>query len=497
MGGVRRALAFSLIERYALLVIGLAGNMLLARLLTPEEIGLYSVTLAVIGIAQVLRDFGIGTFLIQLKEVRPAQVHTAFTMSLLLGGGLFLLAFIAAPYVAAFYHSAELTTVMRVGSANFVVLAFCAVPLAMMRRRMEFKRLAAIALAATVMGTVVTVALAALSWGALCMAIGALVTNVITAAAAWMYESRSTSVKLGLSEWRSLLSFGAQSSSASIITSVSVDINDLALGKILGFAPVAMISKAQGIMNLFHRDMMSAIKNVALPAFAQAARTGATMESPYIMAVAMLTAVAWPFYAFAALYAHELVMVLFGPQWGEAVRLVPVFCLAGAIAAAALLVPSLMVACGRIDLSVRAEIVFQPLRALIVVASALTWKSLLACAIAFAVGMVAYLPIMYFAKQRCVPSDWRRLASALGKSVLVTALALPVPAWLAHRFGGEAGLFHNLVLLAIAGCTLGIGWVVAVVAVNHPLAADAVFARVLGPFARCIRSIKQAASRTR
>ena len=69
MTSVRRALAISFAERYALIVLALAGNMLVARLLTPEEIGIYSVSLAVIGIAQVLRDFGIGSFLIQEKEI--------------------------------------------------------------------------------------------------------------------------------------------------------------------------------------------------------------------------------------------------------------------------------------------------------------------------------------------------------------------------------------------------------------------------------------------
>jgi O-antigen/teichoic acid export membrane protein len=67
MTSVRRALAISFIERYALIAISLASNILIARLLSPEEIGLYSVSLAVIGIAQVLRDFGVGGYLIQEK----------------------------------------------------------------------------------------------------------------------------------------------------------------------------------------------------------------------------------------------------------------------------------------------------------------------------------------------------------------------------------------------------------------------------------------------
>ena len=69
MTSVRRALALSLVERYLTLAIALGSNMVLARLLTPDQIGVYSVSLAVIGLAQALRDFGVGSYLIQEKVV--------------------------------------------------------------------------------------------------------------------------------------------------------------------------------------------------------------------------------------------------------------------------------------------------------------------------------------------------------------------------------------------------------------------------------------------
>ena len=85
MTSVRRALLFSLLERYALTVLAFASNVLLARLLTPSEIGVYSVCMAVVGIAGVLREFGIGSYLIQKREVTRAHLGTAFGLSLVLG----------------------------------------------------------------------------------------------------------------------------------------------------------------------------------------------------------------------------------------------------------------------------------------------------------------------------------------------------------------------------------------------------------------------------
>ena len=93
MTSVRRSLAITFIERHLLIALSLGSNILLARLLTPEEIGLYSVNLAFIGIAHMLRDFGISNYLVQARELRSTDVRTCFGISLLLGGALFLLLF--------------------------------------------------------------------------------------------------------------------------------------------------------------------------------------------------------------------------------------------------------------------------------------------------------------------------------------------------------------------------------------------------------------------
>ena len=61
MSTVRQALAFSFLERYLTLAIALGSSMVIARLLTPAEIGVFSVTMAFVGIAQVLRDFGVAS----------------------------------------------------------------------------------------------------------------------------------------------------------------------------------------------------------------------------------------------------------------------------------------------------------------------------------------------------------------------------------------------------------------------------------------------------
>ena len=124
MSGVRRALVFSFAERYALIIINLASNLLIARLLTPAEIGVYSVTLAVMSIAQTLRDFGVASYLIQEKELTDDHVRTALGVTLVIGVGLALVLAGAAPWVADFYREPRMRNLVWLASLNFLLLPF-------------------------------------------------------------------------------------------------------------------------------------------------------------------------------------------------------------------------------------------------------------------------------------------------------------------------------------------------------------------------------------
>lgn len=181
MASVRRALALSLIERYLLLVLALGSNMALARLLTPEQIGIYSVSMAVLGLAQALRDFGIGSYLVQVRELNEEKAGTAFSLTMGLGATLFLVTLAAASFVGDYYGDARVTATLRICALNFLLLPLTTVPMALLRRAMQFKRLLYTTIAAAVVGAAVSVGLALLGGGVSALAWGAVAGNAATA----------------------------------------------------------------------------------------------------------------------------------------------------------------------------------------------------------------------------------------------------------------------------------------------------------------------------
>lgn len=478
MASVRRSLAIAFIERHLMIALSLGSNMLLARLLTPEEIGLYSVNLVFIGIAHMLRDFGISNYIVQAPQLSRAEIRTAFGISLLLGGTLFLALCLAAPLIADFYDDPRLTDTLRLCALIFLVLPFNSVPSSLMRRDMQFQRLVYITLTAAVAGTSTTLVMAWMGAGPNSMATGAVVTSVVTAIGTYTARADFRGLLPSLASWRPIANFGGQSALTSVVTSISMDIHELAAGKVLGFAPVAMLSRAQGLMNIIHRDLMSAVRGVAYPAFARTFRNGGDVEAQYVQAVVNMTALAWPAYGLLAIHSADFIHIMFGNQWTAAAPLVPFFCLAGSFATLTSLVSSQLMAIGRIDLVTRTELIVQPARAAVLVTSLLLLQSTTVFAISFLLVTAASVPVIYGFKSSAVTVQFGPLFKGLARSAACTALPLAVAATVRALCGGEDGRVGIAALAASAAAAILV-WFVAVSLFKHPLSSEALYRRSL------------------
>ncbi|MFY7863793.1 oligosaccharide flippase family protein [Roseateles sp.] len=478
MSSVRRSLAIAFIERYLLIAVSLGSSMLLARLLTPEEIGLYSVNLVFIGVAHMLRDFGISNFLVQAPVISRTEIRTAFGISLLLGGLLFLALCLAAPLIADFYKDPRLTDTLRICALNFLILPFNSVPSALMRRDMQFQRLVYITLTAAVLGTLTTIGLAFIGTGPNSMAIGALVTSTVTAIGTYAARADFRGLLPSLSNWRPIANFGGQSALTSVVTSVSMDMPELVAGKVLGFAPVAMLSRAQGLMNMIHRDLISAVRGVAFPAFARTFRAGGDVEAQHVQSVVNMTALAWPAYGLLGIHAADFIHIMFGAQWTAAAPLVPVFCLAGAFAALSALTSSQLMAIGRIDLVTRTELIVQPAKAAILVATLLVTQSMTAFAFAFLLANTASIPLIYWFKARAMPIQFRSMGKGLVQSAACTLGPLLIALTFSTVYRDEGGRIGPA-LLAASLASAGLLWFVGISLFKHPLSGEVLYRRSL------------------
>ncbi|MDR7272414.1 O-antigen/teichoic acid export membrane protein [Pelomonas saccharophila] len=468
MSTVRRSLGFAFLERYLLIALQLLSFTLLARLLTPQQIGLYSVSMALVSMAQVVRDFGLANYLIQRKELSPEDVGSALGLSLLLGGGLFVGINAAAPWIAGFYSDASLARIVGIISINFLILPFNSISIALLRRDMRFDALMRINVSAATVGCFTTLGLAWAGVGSASLAWGEIASSLTMAAGVSLAGAWGRLVRPQLSRWRDILGFGGPVTAANVVTSVSMDINDLAVGKMLNFGQVAIASRAQGLMNLFARDIMGTVRSVAYPAFSRVHREGGALEQRHVQSLAAVSAVAWPFYGFVGLFALEVLRLMFGPQWDASAPLVPIYCAAGAVSVLNSLVPTVMLAAGHSKLVALADLIIQPVKALLLVGVLWWWRALEPLALGFLAMAIVAVPYFYAFKQRCLPSDFRAIARELSRNALLALICL-LPSALAAAWLRPAG--EALALPTWLGCAAltSLLWLAGLKLLGHPL----------------------------
>src|SRR3546814_1604286 len=139
---------------------------------SSDLFGTFAVASAVVTLAAVLQDFGVGNYLVQEKSLERRKLETAYSVAFAIAWPLGIALFLARDAIAAWYGEPELAPVIGVLSLTFVAMPFGTPPLAMMRREMQFGRLYALGVAGAGMTAAVSLALALTGGGALSLAIG-------------------------------------------------------------------------------------------------------------------------------------------------------------------------------------------------------------------------------------------------------------------------------------------------------------------------------------
>lgn len=461
---IRRSLAFSFLEKYASTALNLVSTLVLARLLSPEEIGIFSVGAAMVGMMHALRDFGVTNYLIQEREVGREKLRTAFTVTLGLSWLFALILLAASGWAADFYEEPGIRQIIWVMAANFALIPFGSPILALMRRELQFGRLAAIQLTSTVVNVSVSILLAALGFGFMSLAWASLAGVVATSSLAFLSRPHAFLFKPGFAEWRSVLSFGGYASGNAMIGDLRQTAPDLIIGRLLGFEAVGLHSRALGLLHIFNKLIFEGLQPVLLPALSEKVRRGEDLREVYLRAMEYITVLYWPFLAFLGLMADPIIRILLGDQWLAVTPLVQIYCGISAIGFPAFLTQPILIAMGQIRETLKISMIMLPISLVIVFIGSLHSLIVLAWLgyISGTIGILVTLAIV----RRHVPFSLGALARHVRRSALVTVIAATVPATVLMWTGWQPTVPIPAFLTAAAGFT-GM-WLLALFAVRHP-----------------------------
>lgn len=464
---IRKALAYAFTTRYFALAIQFAATIILARLLTPTEIGIYSVGAAIIMIAQTLRDFGTSTYIIQERELSRERLATAFTVTVIVAWSIAASLWVIAEPAARFYVEPGVRSVLQVMALNFLLLPFGSISAAMLRRDMSFQAIMYIGIASTLAHSGSSVLFAWLGWGFISLAWGAVCGSIVSVVGAMIANPRNFMFRPTLSERQRVLSFSLKSSISSIAAEAGHSAPDMVLGKTLGMEATGLFSRAMGYVQLFERLLQDVLRSVMLPYLAEAERSGANVSQKLKLALDNIVTVSMFIIALTGILAEPLILLLFGNQWLDAIPLAQILCIAMILRCAAPTVAAALVASRRIDLVMRASIASTILKFLLLMLG--STQGLIYAAIGYAAAEGLSVCILLLACSRCGLITLRACLSSYAQALpptfagLLPATAIILmletktdPAWLLFYLG--------LTGLLSAAC-----WIATLYATRSPL----------------------------
>jgi O-antigen/teichoic acid export membrane protein len=468
--GVRRAIGIVSLTRAAVFLLSFGTVVIVSRLLTPAEIGIFSVSVAVIGLAHVFRDFGVAHYLIQLKEVTRANKRAAFTVTLIFSWAIGLLLLLLQPFAAEFYGNPGIGNVLLLLAVNLAILPFGAPLRTLLQRDMQFGKLAVVQLSNHLVQSGTTVATAWLGASYMSMAWGSIagnVTNVIVLLVISPKGALDWPTRHGL---REVLAFGSKATVASLADATGGAAPDLILGRTLGFADVAFYSRAKGLISMALDQLMYIVRSVYGPAFAKGFREGKDPAILYAQTVGLLLGLTVPIIALLGLLSPYLIAWLFGPQWERSAPLGSMFCAFALITAPFTLAGTSLIATGRVGAMMRARLWVEGARILVMFSSLLAPLE----------AVVALLGLVYLVEgglyMRALRSATGLTVGALWVSIwrsyalIVPTLVGPLLVIVVARIAYPLGDFW---LLAVASTLAFAGWICGLHMLAHPLKNEA------------------------
>lgn len=484
---VRRALRVTTLATAANFFLSLTSVIVVSRLLKPDEIGVFSVAVSLVAYTHILRDFGVGQYFVQLRELTREHLRAGFTVMLLTSWAVAAVLVMARGPASSLYAHAGLADIFTVLALNFVILPFGTPILSVLKREMQFGRVAIVSVANSVVQVSVTIATALAGESYMSMAWGSIagnVTNVVMLSLMRPEFALLLPTRKGL---RTVLSFGSKASGGSLVGELNSSGPDLILGKTLGFEAVANFSRATSLNNMILGKVNEIIGQIFFPAFAKAIREGHPPASIYCDAIKLITGVIVPLLGVLTVLSQPLIIFFFGPQWHEAAYLAIFLCLYQLIRAPIAFAGNALMAGGHAGAVLRSEGITQVASLSILMLS--IWLNLEHVVYLLLIARLINLASFTKALAHHYQVTPTQLARAVSPSYLLLPAVVAGPALVLLVTHSGSLPAQPIVQISIAGLLAAVGYIAALRIGRHPIREELIrlappLGRILGPVHR-------------
>ena len=362
-----RGAAWTGFERIANQMVGFVVSIVLARLLLPSDYGVVGMLSVFLSISQLFIDAGFSSALIQKKDRTDADFSTVFWCNLAISSVCYLILFIAAPWIAEFYHMSVLNSLLRVLGLVLVINAAYTIQVTRLTTILDFKTQAKVSFSNCILSGTVGITMASLGFGPWALVSQSLFTSTFSCIAYWFLTKWHPQFLFSKESFRRLFAFGSRILAASCLHTLYTNISPIIIGWKYSAAALGVYSRADSLVALPGGIFQSTLGRVIYPVLSSIQDDEPRLRAAYNKYLRIITSVVSPAMLLMAAVSEPLILTLIGDRWLACVPFMMVLAVGWMIDPIIIVNLNMIYVKGRSDLVLRLEVVKKVIAIAIVV----------------------------------------------------------------------------------------------------------------------------------
>lgn len=314
-------------ERGGNSVVSTVVQIVMARLLIPEEYGALSIMLVFINVGNVIVQSGMNTALVQADNIERVDCSTVFWMSFGISLALYGAVFISAPAVADFYSMPNIVWPLRVLASLLPINAYNAIQIALITRDLEMRKIFRATVASSLASAAAGIGSAAAGAGLWALVAQQLTYQVVNCLAHALQLDWRPHLEFSANSARGLFGFGSRLLASGLLDQGYQSLSDLIIGRQFSSAQLGIVSQGKKYPQAIGNVLDGAIQPVMLSAVSRVQSDAVRAKRLVRRALKTSTFLIVPAMALFASVAPTLVPLLLGAQWDESVPFLQMYCI--------------------------------------------------------------------------------------------------------------------------------------------------------------------------
>ena len=296
-------------------IVEIVSFSIMSRLLSQSDFGYYAAISAITIVFTSFSETGIGSAIIQRKEISSCYINNAFTLSFIFGTAIMLLMLATAKPLANMVADASLTIPLMIMSVTLLCNCMSSVNTSIMYRRMEFMSVGIINLTSLVITTIVAVVLAIYGLGYYAILTKAVLTSVITFVLSLIMAKTRFSFVLDKSTFRDIFGFSGWLMASVFFRNMAQQLDKLLMGNLLSVSSLGAYNRPKEFINTITSKLGSIFDSALFPVLSQIQDNKKSIARAYLRSLYYLN-ISSIVFALVFIFNSELIIrIFFGQEW--------------------------------------------------------------------------------------------------------------------------------------------------------------------------------------